>query len=163
MSQSHVVSTQVAASVPYDNATSGYGTGDTQSAIDAIAAAIAGGISNYNIVSSTAFTTSSQTDVVITGLTVTPASGTYAVWYNAESFYTTTPKSHWWSVYKAGAQIADSLRFQDTAHSNQNMADSTMTIVQVNGSQAIDVRVRCDTSGSLTVNQRSLLFIRLGP
>lgn len=122
----------------------------------------ASGVINYNMVSSTAFTTSSTTNVVITAFSVTPQAGTYAIWYNAESFYTTTPKSHWFSIYKAGVQISNSERSQDTAHSNQNMNDSTMTITQVNGSQAIDVRVRCDNTGSLTVNKRSLLLIRLG-
>jgi len=126
------------------------------------ASVVAGGVTNFNLTSSTAFTTSSQTDVVITGFTVTPSAGTYGIWYNASVYYTTTPKAHYWSIYKAGVGVADSARQQDTAHSNQTMVDSTMSIVQVNGSQAIDVRVRCANTGALTVNDRSLLLSRLG-
>lgn len=127
------------------------------------ASTIAGGVVNYNVVAATAFTTSSQTDVVITGFTTTPASGTYAIWYNASVFYTTTPKAHFWSIYKAGVGVTDSARQQDTAHSNQTMVDTTMTIVQVSGAENIDVRVRCSNTGALTVNARSLLLSRLGP
>jgi hypothetical protein len=126
----------------------------------------ASGIISYNIISSTPFITTSLTDVLITGFTLTPQAGTYGIWYSASVLYNTTPKAHWWSIYKDGSKITDSERQQDTAHSNQVMMDSTQTITQVNGSQAIDVRVRCSTSnpteGQLTVNGRSLLLIRLG-
>lgn len=158
-----VFKSAVASSVPYDNTTSGYGTGDVQTAIDAIAVAIAGGVVNYKITSSVVFTTTSTTDVVITGFTVTPVSGTYAVWFNAASFVTKTPYTHNWSIYRAGVKVTDSARSQDTAHSNQNMADSTMTTVVCTGAEAIDVRVNVQNTGSLSINQRTLLLIRLGP
>jgi len=123
---------------------------------------IAQGIVNYTVVASAAFSTTSATDVLITGFTVTPVAGTYAIWYNAESYLTTTPKPHYWSIYKAGVQISDSERRQDTAHSNQTMTDATMTITTVNGSQAIDVRVRRGDTGTLTIYDRSIVLIRLG-
>jgi len=119
------------------------------------------GIVRYNLISATNFNTTSTSDVPITGFTLTPQAGTYAIWYNAKSFLTTTPKAHWWTIYKAGSAITDSERQQDTAHSNQEMVDTTMTITQVNGSQALDVRVRTE-NGTLTIRQRSLLLIRLG-
>lgn len=124
------------------------------------------GILNYNIVSTTPFITTSLTDVLIAGLTIIPTAGTYAVWYNASVIFNTTPKTHWWNFYKAGALVADSERSQDTAHSNQTMIDSTMSIINVNGSQTIEVKVRCQsstpTAPQLTVNSRTLLLIRLG-
>lgn len=125
---------------------------------------LASGVINYNLVSSTPFATSSRTPTyaLITGFSLTPQAGTYAVWYNASVYYTTTPKAHFWAIYKAGAVIADSLRQQDTAHSNQTMVDSTMTVTSFNGSQTCDVRVACDNTGTLTVNNRTLLLIRLG-
>lgn len=129
-----------------------------------LASSVASGIINYNIVSSTPFSTSSRTPtfVSIPVFSVIPQAGTYGAWYNASVYYTTTPKAHWWALYKAGVVIPDSLRTQDTAHSNQNMVDTTMTVVQVNGSETIDVRVTCDNTGTLTVNDRTLLLIRLG-
>ena len=123
---------------------------------------VANGVVTYNITSNTAFTTSSTTDIIITSLTLTPIAGTYAIWYNASTFYTTTPKTHWWNIYKNGVKITDTERSQDTAHSSQNMVDTTMTIAQFDGTNTCDVRVRCDNTGSLTINSRSLLMIRLG-
>lgn len=127
-----------------------------------LASSTASGIINYNLTSTTPFSTTSTTDVLITAFTLTPQAGTYAVWYNASVLHTTTPIPHYWSLYKAGVKVTDSERQQDTAHSNQVMVDTTMAIINVNGSQAIDVRVRRGTTGTLTVNARSLLLIRLG-
>jgi hypothetical protein len=130
--------------------------------ISVIVSTIASGIQSYNIISSTTFTTTSTTDVLITGFQITPLSGTYAIWYSASCLVTKTPYTHWWSIYRAGTKIADSERSQDTAHSNQTMSDMTQSIVSLNGSQTCDIRVRVQSTGSLSVYQRSLLFIRLG-
>lgn len=116
---------------------------------------------NYQVVSTTPFTTTSTTDVAITGFTVTPAAGTYAVWYNGMAFHTTTPRAHWWSFYKNGVKISDTERTQDTAHSNQNMVDTSTAIISFNGSESLDVRVRA-FNGSLTINSRTMLLLRLG-
>jgi len=132
--------------------------------ISLVVSTIATGIQSYNIISSTAFTTSVRYTAfdLITGFSLTPLSGTYGCWFSCSSYYTTTPKKHYWAFYRAGVQIADSLRSQDTAHSNQTMMDTTQSIISLNGSQTLDVRVSCDNTGSLTVNQRSMLLIRLG-
>jgi len=129
-----------------------------------LANSIASGIINYNITSSTAFITSSRnpTFVPITGLNVTPQAGTYACWYNASVYYTTTPKAHFWVFYKNGTQVVESLRQQDTAHSNQTMVDTTQAVLSFNGSETCSVRVACDNTGSLTVNARTMVLIRIG-
>lgn len=127
----------------------------------AYASAMATGILSYNIISSTTFTTASVTDVVMTGFTVTPQSGTYFVSYTGSASLTTTPKTHWWSIYRAGTQIADSERSQDTAHSAQTMSDATQTVASFDGTQSCDVRVRTQ-NGSLAVGNRSMVLIRLG-
>lgn len=126
-----------------------------------LANSVASGVINYNIVSSTAFNTTSVTDVLITGFQFTPQAGTYACYYNGASYLTTTPKAHWWSFYRGGTKITDSERTQDTAHSNQNMVDTTMTVAYFNGTQTLDVRTRT-SNGTLTINSRTMLLIRLG-
>jgi hypothetical protein len=154
----------VASGIPFDPTGSTLLSTDVESAIKEINAAVASGILNYNLTSNTAFTTSSTSFVLITGFTLTPASGTYAIIYNASVFYTTTPRFHRWTIFRAGVELADSRREQLTSRSNQNMVDSTIAIANFNGSQTCDVRVLCDTSGgSLTVNARSILLVRLGP
>lgn len=128
-----------------------------------VVSGFATGILSYNLISSTTFTTVSTTFVPITGYTVTPVAGTYAIWFNAGIVYTTTPIYHYWALFRAGVIIADSEREQQTSRSNQGMVDTTQTVAQFNGSEALDVRYRRGTSGSINVNERSLTLIRLGP
>jgi hypothetical protein len=125
---------------------------------------IASGVINYNIDSATPFVSSARypTYELITGFTVTPQAGQYALWYNASVYYTTTPKSHWWAFFKNAVIESGSERFQDTAHSNQTMIDSMMDILSFNGTDTLDIRVSCANTGSLTVNSRTLIMIRLG-
>ena len=129
-----------------------------------LASSTASGIVNYSLDNATPFVTSTRfpTYVPITGFSVTPQAGTYAVWYNATVFYTTTPKAHYWALYKGGVQEAGSVRSQDTAHSSQTMVDSTIDVLSFDGSTTLDVRVSCDNTGTLTVNSRTLILIRLG-
>lgn len=122
---------------------------------------VANGILNYKITSSTPFATTSPSDVIITGFTVTPIAGTYACWYNADVLMAVSPQNHSWSIFKAAALVADSKRTQISSRSNQPMTDSTMSTVQVNGTQTIDIRVN-SASGTLTINARTLILIRLG-
>lgn len=123
----------------------------------------ASGITSYNVVSSTGFSTSSTTDVVITGFTVTPQAGTYAVWVNG----TWTPQAgpgnvETVSIYKGGTVVTDSIRGISPIQSLNPALMCTQTITQVTGSQAIDVRINSSSGQNLTVNSRSLLLIRLG-
>jgi hypothetical protein len=129
-----------------------------------LTSSIASGIINYTVVSSTAFASTNRTDPyqLITGFQVTPQAGTYGCWYNATVFYTTTPKAHYWAFFKAGVKIAESDRQQDTAHSDQTMVDSTMSVTSFNGSETMDVRVKCANTGTLTVNSRTMILIRIG-
>jgi len=130
----------------------------------ALLSSVATGIINYNLISSTPFSTSvrNPTFTPITSFSITPQAGTYGIWYNASVYYTKTPKGHWWRITRGGVALADTLRRQDTAHSNQTMVDSTMTVASFDGSQACAVEVSCDNTGTLTVNDRSLILIRLG-
>jgi hypothetical protein len=123
----------------------------------------ASGIVNYNIVSSTAFSTSSTSDVVITGFTVTPQAGTYAVWVNGSWTPQAGPVNlETVTIYRAGAAITDSIRSISPVQSLNPLLMCTQTIASVNGTQAIDVRINSSSGQNLTVNQRSLLLIRLG-
>lgn len=121
----------------------------------------ASGVVNYNVVSSTAFSSASTTDVVITGFTATPTAGTYAIWFNIATENTSGSATNTASIYKAGSQIADSERAARMAAANSPFALASITVAQFNGAQACDVRVRCG-SASQTVRARSLLLIRLG-
>jgi hypothetical protein len=121
----------------------------------------AAGIVNYKVTSSTAFTSASASDVVITGFTVTPTQGTYAVWYNASISIMTNNTLLRSTIYKNGVAITDSVRASQGSSSNWVGTASSMTTATFSGTDTCDVRVR-STSGNITVNDRSLILTRLG-
>jgi hypothetical protein len=124
---------------------------------------VADGIISYNITSTTAFTTTSATDVIITGFTITPVAGTYAVFVNGSWTNQGGPGTIQTStIYNNGAAVADSVRPSSPIQSLDPSIMATQTITQVTGGQAIAVYVKT-SSNSLTVNQRSMVLIRLGP
>lgn len=122
-------------------------------------------IVNTEVESSTAFTTTSTTDVVITGLTTTPAAGTYLVMVSMEWVKTAggSPQTSTASLYLAGSPIANTPRSQTYTANAQFQNCKLQTIVAVNGSQAIDVRVNITGGTTLSVNERSLIVLRVGP
>jgi len=127
-----------------------------------LSSSIATGIININLVSSTTFTTTSATDVVITGFSLTPLSGTYGIWYNASAANTTNNANTYHSIYKNAAAIVDSIRPTQSVSSNFIFQQSTQTVANFNGTDTVSIYVRTST-GTLTVTGRSLLLIRLGP
>jgi hypothetical protein len=161
-SKLYISETQVASSTPYDNTTSGLGTGDVQSALDAISNLVASGIISYNIISSTTFSTSASVDTLITGMTVVPVAGTYSIWYNAANSSTGSGQQLDCTIYNGATAIADSLRSNLSTAGTHIFQNSTQTISQFNGTNACSVKV--DANGnSMTIGFRSLLLIRTGP
>lgn len=119
------------------------------------------GIVSYNAISSTAFNTTSTTDVLITGASLTPQAGTYAVWFNSTNSNTTNNSVNTITLYKAGSAITDSPRTFQTGSSNMTFLIATQTIINVNGSELVEAYAKT-TTGTFTINGRSLLLIRLG-
>jgi hypothetical protein len=119
------------------------------------------GITNYFATASSPFVTSSATDVVITGMTATPVAGTYAAWYSGSVLVGTNNAQATTSLYRGGVLITGSPRVVTATGSSYNASVSTQDIVQVNGSQAIDARMKTN-AGNFTTTGRSLLLIRLG-
>ena len=119
------------------------------------------GLTNYNLTSNTAFVTASTTDVAITSFSITPAAGTYVVLFDASSSATQNNASVFCSIYKNGSAVTDSARPVQSVSANFVFGQHTQSIIQVSGTEAIDVRVKI-SQGSLTVNGRSLLLMRLG-
>lgn len=152
----------VAGAIPYDDSVApAFNATNVQSAIDTLKTQLAGGIINYNVTGTSSFSTTSAADTMITGQTVTPQSGTYAVIWSANCSNTGSGVNNTFSIYKNGTLIADSPRQSTSGAGSHLLVGFTQTVVQVNGSQAIDIR--CATSGSLTITGRTILIFRLGP
>jgi hypothetical protein len=127
-----------------------------------VVSGFATGILSYNVTSSALFTTVSSTDVLITGFTVTPVAGRYAIWFNARMQSSSASATNNWLVYKNGIAVPDSDRGARFGAASTDFGCSTQTVSSVNGSQAIDIRVR-RTGGTLSVFDRTITLIRLGP
>lgn len=120
------------------------------------------GIVNYTLTSSAIFSSTSGIYTLLTGLTVVPTAGRYAVWFSANGEHTTNNADLYCSIFKDSTQLTDSERVVQTVSSNFKLGMSTLTSVIVNGSESINVRVYRTPNGTLTITGRSLLLIRLG-
>jgi len=116
---------------------------------------------NYYVISSTTFSTASSSDTLITGFTVTPQAGTYAIDYSSAIKISTNNALAYCTIYKDGSPIVDSVRYTTASGSNFNTMLSTQTIARFDGTEACDVRVK-QTSGTNYVYDRSIKLIRLG-
>lgn len=129
--------------------------------LQAVVYSVATGIQSVNLTSSTLFSTSSTTDVAITGFSVIPGPGTWAVWYSSDITITGNNRIAFCSIYKNTTQLADSQRSRQGVGSNFVADQQTLAIVNTNETDSISVRVRI-TANSLNIQGRSLLLIRLG-
>ena len=122
----------------------------------------ASGIVSYNIVSSTNFSSSANTDTLITGMTITPVAGTYAIWFGAQNSGTGAGQQLDCTLYNNGSAIIDSKRSNLSTSGTHIFENSTQTIAQFNGAGACEARVN-PNGNSFTIGARSMLLIRLGP
>ena len=123
---------------------------------------LASAILNRRLTSTTPFATSSPSDVPITSFSLTPESGTYAVWYNASVRLSANNSLAYTSLWIGGVHYASSERVVQGVGSNFVSTATMLDIVAFNGSEILDVRVRV-TSGTFTINDRTLVLVRLGP
>lgn len=156
-----ISATQVALATPFDNSTNGFVSSDVQNAIEEAAHPV------VTEVSATAnSTTTSNTDSVITGMTITPAAGDYMVWFSAGINSSNAGSTQHVSMYVGGVQKTDSDRTIspfDGGTLSSTTAGCCVAIngkVTVNGSQAIDIRFRT-SGGTATCSARTLNIMRI--
>jgi hypothetical protein len=123
------------------------------------------GITNSEVSATSAATTTSTTDVLMTTMTITPVAGTYLVVFSGWFTQSAGGDQIIFSIYVGGTQKADSIRniqpFSSSAFgANQNTAAATNGIVTVNGSQAIAIEWHV-SAGTGTVTNRTLDIVRL--
>lgn len=102
-------------------------------------------------------TTTSITDVLLTGMTLTPGAGDYMVYFSS-SAENSTEADIKFSIYVAGVQVAHSERyyFQEGSFPATTSPVSTHSYVSgVGASDAIEIRWRTST-GTATAQQRTL-------
>lgn len=117
--------------------------------------------------STTTITTTSTSDVVMTGVTLTPLSGTYHVHCSTTFSGNSNNANIFMSVYAGGSQIAASqieatpqIQSGLSAAFNLFIPGTSIAEVTVNGSQAIDCRWHA-SAGTATSTNRVLLIDRV--
>jgi len=109
-----------------------------------------------------AVTTTSSTDVLVTSMTITPASGTYLVWFSGAGGNTGSENVSAFSIWSAGSQVASSERLEALAKDEPTSSRNYCCVarVTVNGSQAIEGRFRAD-SGTARTTTRNLMILKV--
>lgn len=103
-------------------------------------------------------TTTSTTDVLATGMTTTPAAGTYLVIFSGSVENSNNDAGSTLSIYRGGTVVTASVRTSVTKSNNSDIF-STNAVVTVNGSQAIEGKWRVG-SNTGTMHTRSLMILQ---
>jgi hypothetical protein len=127
---------------------------------------ISQGLYNVEETFTSAITTTSTTDVVMTGMTITPPAGTYFVSFVTWVTNTTGNSQATVSIYSGGVQKASSVvkgaPFTGAVGgANDGMPLATHGIVTVNGSQAIAIEWHT-ASGTLSAANGTLDILKIG-
>lgn len=114
------------------------------------------------LTSQAAVTSTSATYVTLTGMTATPAAGTYLVFFSCTASLSGEGNGDV-ALHIAAVEQVDTTRNFDAEGGLGSNATTTglsfQTVVTVNGSQVVDVRFRENTSVTFGVNQRTLILI----
>lgn len=116
---------------------------------------------NTQVTATTDTTTTSASDVLVSSMTITPASGTYMVWFTGSVGHTANA-SIFTSIYSGGVKITPSERRFSNGSGTASSVRSTIccvAVVTVNGAEAIEGRWRT-TLATATMHQRSLLIVK---
>lgn len=123
------------------------------------------GHSNSSVTVTSNTTTTSGTDALLNGMTLTPVAGTYQVIFDTNIQSTTGGNSVNVSVYSGGAQIANSIRTIQFPTATLIDSGYPFTVftqangVVVNGSQAITIEWHT-SGGTATCLTRTLTILR---
>ena len=111
--------------------------------------------------SSTTATTTSLTDILATGMTITPPAGTYLVWFTSSVSTTAANNSPTYaSIYSGGVQVVASERRVSMKSGNDTAGVPCNAKVTVNGAQAIEGRWRV-TGGTGAIYARTLSILKV--
>lgn len=171
MPGSQITMTTVATSTPFSNTGNGFTANNVQSAIEEAKAAASNTVITY--VSDTSNqTTTSASYTNITGMTSTPASGTYLVIFNGKASTSGASAGGSFSIAVAGSTQTDSVRdiscnlvlLGGLVTISVNTIASSMTCVSrvtVNGSQAITAQFKSNTGGTISVTEKNMTIMKV--
>lgn len=166
---SRVIVSSVAVGIPFNNTTNGFTASNVQTGIEEARTTVL----NSSVTATSNTTTSSGTDSIISGMTITPVAGTYFVIYSGEISTNGANNSGEVSLYTGATRVTHSVRtiainvallLGIIGTSTVTMgAGHTMAVVTVDGVTAITAQFkRTNGAGTLTVAARSMTSLRIG-
>lgn len=124
---------------------------------------ISASVANTEVSNTATHNTTSGTYIVINSMTNTPGSGTYFVSFSASGRTSAMNAIVHFAIFKDGTIIAHSERevFDGSGLAAPfSISLHTQSVVSVNGSEAIDVRMKT-TAGTFSVYERSFTLLQL--
>lgn len=104
--------------------------------------------------------TSSASDALLNGMTITPGAGTWLVIFDCEVSINSTSSAAQFSVYANGVQVANSVRHVVAPSSGRACSVSTIANVVVAGGQAIEIRWNVAGGSTATALGRSMSVMK---
>ena len=120
--------------------------------------------SSFAVTATANTTTTSATDLLVNAMTLTPAAGTYMVWFTGSVEHDTNNSFVFTSIYSGGVQVAASERQFERGGAQGDVGASFACVarVTVNGAQAITGQWRTDAA-TATMHERGLHLIEVLP
>lgn len=121
-------------------------------------------LANFSTSATDAISTSSLTDVLVTGLTVTPGAGTYFVSWSMTAAHNKAGQTVFGSLYAAGSQVSGTEREVGGQAGNKGNTGSS-AVITVSAGQAIEARWRVSSNSGGgqgdTPGPRTLTAVRI--
>lgn len=152
----------VASSVPFDNSTNGFIATDVQDAIEEATHKLV----HYEVSATASALAPTGTNTLINSMTISPAAGTYIVWFDCDINSGSAGAAITCSIYVGGVQDVSSVRkivpFSGgtlTSGSARGIMALHCTVVVTSG-QAVEIRWSSSNSGP-TAAARTLTLLRI--
>lgn len=156
----HIEIGSVAKSVPYDNSSTGLGTGDVQSAIDSLNSTVNSGAFNLTASATSSTSTSSNSYTTLNSMSLTPTvGGNYLVIFTAQ-YNAVSGTGIFTSLFLNGVQSVVTERITQGPAGNHNLIMTTHSIINVPANQTVDVRWKVD-GNSVTSTGRVLTLVKV--
>jgi hypothetical protein len=105
-------------------------------------------------------TTTSTTDTLVTGMTLTPGAGTYLVFFSSDWQNGTNNASNFATIYAGGTAVANSARQYTRPNALIRVGVMVSGVATVTDGQSIEIRWRV-SAGTGTMGNRSLMLIQV--
>ena len=117
-------------------------------------------LTNNVVTAAGTITTTSTSDVAVTSMTLTPAAGTYLVFFTSDLSLSVAGGTVYTSVYFNGTQQTNSMQTYVNASTGNRFSCNNQAKVVADGTHAITIDWKV-SSGTATMGNRSMILLRV--